>query len=560
MSRRKPVTPPSGRHRFLLGLFALSALLLSWRAIDQQLLQQETLQQKGRNWQLKTELQPAYRGEITDRHGTVLALSTPLVTFVANPKVLTAQDPNLPALAQALGLPLSRLQAKLKLNKNKYYAVLKKRLPPDQATHIQAVLKTHQIPGVRGEADTLHRYYPTSEIFSQIVGFANQRGQEGLELAYDEHLQGITGKVQVIRNGKGKAIQIHQQSRLAQDGKPLILSLDHRLQYIAYRELKAAVTRHQADSGSAVLLDVTSGEVLAMVNQPGYNPNDRSARQGPSLRNRAITDVFEPGSTMKPFIVAIALEHGQLQANSQVDTSGWITLGQRRIQDHTELGQIDLTTLLGRSSNEGAARIALSLDKTTLWQQLTQFGFGQSLHTGFPAEATGHLPHDSQWSRIDQASLAFGYGLSATTLQLARAYATLGNDGVRLPISLLKQDRPASGKRILSRDTARTVRQLLHRVASPGGTAPQAAVPGYPVAGKTGTVRKVRRGSYSEDRYRAIFVGLAPLEQPRLALAIVIDEPGAKEYYGGRVAGPVFANIMREALRLMQIPPTPEST
>jgi cell division protein FtsI (penicillin-binding protein 3) len=560
MKRKKSVTPYPGRPWFLLGLFALSALLLSWRAIDQQLLQGDSLQQKGLNWQIRTELQPAYRGEITDRHGTVLALSTPLVTFVANPKVLTAQDPSLPPLAQALGLSLSHLQEKLERHKNKYYMVLKKRLPPDQAAHIQTVLQTHQIPGVRGETDKPHRYYPTGEIFSQIVGFANQRGQEGLELAYNGHLQGITGKVQVIRDGKNKAIQIHQQSRLAQDGKPLTLSLDHRLQYIAYRELKAAVNQHQANSGSAVLLDVTSGEVLAMVNQPSYNPNDRSARQGARLRNRAITDVFEPGSTMKPFIVAAALEQGQLHADSQVDTSGWITLGKRRIQDHTELGRIDLTTLLGRSSNEGAARIALSLDKTTLWQQLTQFGFGQSLHTGFPAEATGHLPHDSQWSRIDQASLAFGYGLSATTLQLAQAYATLGNDGVQLPISLLKQDRPTSGKRILSSDTARTVRQLLHRVVSPGGTAPQAAIAGYPVAGKTGTVKKIRRGSYSDDRYRAIFVGLAPLDQPRLALAIMIDEPNAGEYYGGRVVGPVFANIMREALRLMQIPPAPQST
>lgn len=558
MSRKKKPTPTSvRRHWCILALFALIALLLSWRAIDQQLLQGDTLQQKGQSWQTRTEAQPAYRGEITDRHGTVLALSTPLVTFTANPQVLTAQDPHLPPLAQALGLSLDTLRNKLQQQAHKQYTVLKKRLPPDQAAHVQTILQTHQIQGVYSTPGTLHRYYPTGEIFSQIIGFANRHGQEGLEFAYDAHLRGIDGKLQVIQDGKGKAIQAHHQSHLAQDGKPLILSLDHRLQYITYRELKAAVTRHQAHSGSAVLLDVTNGEVLAMVNQPGFNPNDRSARRGPSLRNRAITDVFEPGSTMKPFIVATALEHGYLDADSQIDTRGWITLGARRIQDQTELGQISLTTLLGRSSNEGAAKIALSLNKTTLWQQLDQIGFGRSLHTGFPAEASGHLPHDSQWSRIEQASLAFGYGLSVTTLQLAQAYATLGNDGVRLPVSLLQQISPASGERILSTDTARTVRHLLRQVASPEGTAPQAAIPGYPVAGKTGTVRKIRRGGYSEDRYRAIFVGLAPLTRPRLALAIIIDEPRAGDYYGGRVAGPVFARIMREALRLMQIPPQP---
>lgn len=561
MSRKKtPTHSHVRRYWFVIGLFALSALLLSWRAVDQQLLQAEKLQQKGQGWQLYTEIQPAYRGEITDRHGTVLALSTPLVTFTANPRVLTTQNPHLPQLAQALGMPLSTLRHKLQQQAHKRYIVLKKRLPPDQADHVQSVLKTHSIQGVRSTKGTPHRYYPTGEIFSQIVGFANQRGQEGLEFAYDTRLQGSDGKLQVVRNGKRKAIQAHHMSRLARDGKPLKLSLDHRLQYIAYRELKAAVTRHQAHGGSAVLLDVTSGEVLAMVNQPGFNPNDRSARQGPSLRNRAITDVFEPGSTMKPFIVATALEQRQLDAGSQVDTRGWVTLGERRIQDHTELGQISLTTLLGRSSNEGAARIALNLDKTTLWQQLDQIGFGRSLNTGFPAEANGHLPHDSQWSRIDQASLAFGYGLSMTTLQLAQAYATLGNDGIRLPVSLLQQTKPVSGERVLSADTARTVRHLLRQVVSSTGTAPQAAIPDYLIAGKTGTVKKVRRGSYSEDRYHAIFVGLAPLAQPRLALAIVIDEPNAGDYYGGRVAGPVFARIMREALRLMQIPPAQQPT
>jgi len=559
MSHKKtPTSTHARRYWCLLGLFALSALLLGWRAIDQQLLQQDTLQQRGQNWQIHTETQTAYRGAITDRHGTVLALSTPLVTFSANPQVLTEQNPHLPQLARALGLSPSSLRNRLQGPAHKRYTVLKKRVPPDQATHVRTILQTHQIKGVDSTPGTLHRYYPTGEVFSQVIGFANQHEQEGLELAYDDHLRGTDGKLQVIRDGRKQAIQAHQTSHLARDGQPLRLSLDHRLQYIAYRELKAAVTRHQADSGSAVLLDVISGEVLAMVNQPGFNPNDRSARQGPSLRNRAITDVFEPGSTMKPLIVATALEHGHLTADSQIDTRGWITLGERRIQDQTELGQIDLTTLLGRSSNEGAARIALGLDKIILWQQLDQIGFGRSLETGFPAEASGRLPHDSQWSRMDQASLAFGYGLSATTLQLAQAYATLGNDGVRLPISLLQQTGPVSGERILRADTARTVRHLLRQVASPDGTAPQAAIPGYRVAGKTGTVRKVRRGGYSEDRYRAIFVGLAPLNRPRLALAIVIDEPSAGDYYGGRVAGPVFARIMREALRLMQIPP--EST
>ncbi len=540
-----------------LGLFALSALILGWRAIDQQLLQTAFLQDQGNRRHLAERTLPAYRGVITDRRGTVLALSTPLVSIAVDPRKLPTGRKQRAILAKALQIPLKTLQKKLKKHAKKHHIYLKKQVAPDHAAHILSNLKAAKITGVYLEKHKHKRFYPTGEAFSQIVGFTDyqDQGQEGLERLYNNTLQGQPGHKKVLRNGHGQAVQDLANSRLPIDGQTIVLSLDHRLQYIAYRELKAAVQQHNAIGGSAVLIDVRTGEVLAMVNQPGFNPNNGSARTGSKVRNRAITDVFEPGSTMKPLVVAAALETEKLQPDSLVDTNGHIQLGELSIQDSRELGKIDLTTLLGLSSNEGAARIALSLDKTELWYYLHHYGYGATLETGFPAEAKGHLPDYAKWSQIDQANLGFGYGLSGSTLHLAQAYAILANDGVRLPVSLIKQNRPPVGTRIMQAATAQEVRKLLRRVATPQGTAPQAAVPGYTVAGKTGTVKKIYRGQYSTDRHRSIFVGMAPLEQPRLALAVVLNEPRNGEYYGGRVAGPVFSKVMGEALRLINVPP-----
>ena len=488
----------------------------------------------------------------------MLAVSTPLQAIAADPRVLHPDHPRLGILAKAISMPIAKLQTQLRRYANKHHVYLKKKVPPDRAQHVMTVVKHADIPGVYLEQKH-QRFYPAGEIFSQIIGFTDYRdqGQEGLERQYDAQLRGQTGYQRLLRDGKRKAVQRLPNSTLPQDGQSLALSLDHRLQYIAYRALKTAVQQHHARSGSVVLLDVRTGEVLAMVNQPSFNPNDGQARTGAGVRNRAITDIFEPGSTMKPFIVAIALETGQLTPDSQIDTQGHVQLGHLKIRDSREFGHMPLTTLLGRSSNEGAAKIALLLDKAELWQQLHRFGFGQDLATGFPAEASGHLSDYGNWSPIDQASLAFGYGLSTSALQLTQAYATLANDGIRLPVSLHKQDRPPVGQRVLAAETAEAVRTLLREVVGPQGTAPQAVVPGYQVAGKTGTVKKLRGKTYSTDQYQAIFVGMAPLAAPRLALTVVIDEPRNGEYYGGRVAGPVFAEIMREALRLLNIAPIP---
>lgn len=545
----------------MLGLFSLSALILSWRAIDQQLLQKAFLQDQGNRRHLAERSLVAYRGVITDRRGTVLALSTPLVSIAVDPRKLSTDRKQRAILAKALKIPLASLQKKLKKHAKKHHLYLKKHIPPDYAAHINKTLKAAKITGFYLETHKSKRFYPTGEVFSQIVGFTDyqDQGQEGLERLYHTTLQGQPGLKIVLRNGQGQAVQDSANSRLPIDGQNLVLSLDHRLQYIAYRELKTAVQHHNAIGGSAVLLDVHTGEVLAMVNQPGFNPNDGNARTGSKVRNRAITDIFEPGSTMKPLVVAAALETETIQPDSLIDTHGHIQLGALSIRDSRELGKIDLATLLGLSSNEGAARIALRLDKTELWYYLQQYGFGESLATGFPAEASGHLPDYAKWSQIDQANLGFGYGLSGSTLHLAQAYAILANDGIRLPVSLIKQDRPPTGTRVLHAETARVVRKLLHRVATPQGTAPQAAVPGYSVAGKTGTVKKIYRGTYSTDRHRSIFVGMAPLEQPRLVLAVILNEPRNGEYYGGRVAGPVFAKVMGEALRLMNVPPNKDN-
>jgi cell division protein FtsI (penicillin-binding protein 3) len=403
------------------------------------------------------------------------------------------------------------------------------------------------------------RYYPTGEVFAHVLGFTNaeDRGQEGLERAWDRELRGEPGVKRVLRDGRGRVVDDVENIRSPRDGRNLALSLDARLQYIAYRELKAAVHRHRAIGGSAVVLDVRTGEVLAMVNQPGYNPNaDRSNRNG-RLRNRAITDVFEPGSTMKPFAVAAALEQGVVGPDSIVDTTpGYFKVGPLTVRDHHPLGRIDLTTLLARSSNVGVARLALSLDKAAWWHSLDALGLGHAPGIGFPAETGGHLLHFREWVPVDQATLAYGYGISVSTLQLARAYMTLANDGVVLPVTLLRRDEVPHGQRVFSERTAVDVRYMLEAVVSDKGTAPRAAIPGYRVAGKTGTVKKLSRdGGYSEDRYRAVFVGMAPVTRPRLVMAVMIDEPRGKVYYGGAVAAPVFARVMGEALRLLNVPP-----
>ena len=557
--RREEKSLPSyaGRRYTVLTLFVLAVCALVWRAVDQQILEKDFLQSEGADRYLATVEVPAHRGLITDRRGDVLALSTPVDSIAANPRVLGADTQRILVLAKALKIDPEQLRTRLVRYSRRHFVYLKRRLPPAEAAHVMDVVKAHEIPGVHIDRE-YKRFYPAGEVFGHVLGIANvdDEGQEGLELAFDDVLRGEIGAKLVLRDGRRQVVDDVENIRSPRAGNHLALSLDRRLQFIAYRELKAAVKRNRAISGSLVLLDVRTGEVLAMVNQPSYNPNgDRSNRAG-RLRNRALTDVFEPGSTMKPFTIAAALDKGVIRADSIIDTApGHFRVGALPVKDSKNLGAIDVATILRRSSNVGAAKIALAMDRRDLWKTMDRLGFGASVQTGFPGEVAGQLNDYRRWAKIDQATLSFGYGISVTTLQLAQAYAALANDGLRVPVTLLKRDHAPEGVPVFSRRSAAAVRQMLESVATVDGTAPEAAVMGYHVSGKTGTVKKFGRDGYSDDRYVSLFAGMAPAQQPRFAMAVMLNEPRGKKFYGGQVAGPVFSAVMAEALRLMNVAP-----
>jgi cell division protein FtsI (penicillin-binding protein 3) len=412
------------------------------------------------------------------------------------------------------------------------------------------------IPGVYLQRE-YHRFYPAGEVTGHLLGFTDidDHGQEGLELAYDSWLAGESGFKRVLRDRRGNTIEVEQVEPL-REGQPLELSLDLRIQYLAYRELKQAVQANSAKSGSIVVIDVTTGEVLAMANQPSFNPNDRSEFRPARYRNRAVTDIFEPGSSIKPFVLAAALESGDFKTNSTVDTSpGFFKVGSKVIQDKHNLGNISLATVLTKSSNVGASKIAMQLESRYLWSVFARFGFGALTGSGFPAESAGLLANYNSWRPIAQATMAYGYGMSVTLLQLTEAYATLANNGVHLPISLLRQTEVPKGETVVSPATSRALIEMLETVVADGGTGTRAAVTGYRVAGKTGTSWKADAGGYSEDRYVSVFAGLAPATAPRLAIVVMIDEPSAGKFYGGDVAAPVFSSVMAGTLRLLALAP-----
>jgi cell division protein FtsI (penicillin-binding protein 3) len=546
-----------GRRYTVIGLFVVMGAVLVWRAFDQQIMERDFLQSEGADRYLARVEVVAHRGLVTDRRGDVLALSTPVDSIAANPRLVRADAQQLAALAKALGMSKDVLADRLSRFRHKHFVYLKRRLPPAEAEHVMAVVKAHGLRGVHRERE-YKRYYPAGEVFGHVVGFTNvdDRGQEGVELAFDQALRGRPGAKRVLRDGRRQAVDDVENIASPRSGDHIALSLDQRLQFTAYRELKAAVKRHGARSGSLVILDTRTGEVLAMVNQPSFNPNASRSNRNGRLRNRAATDVYEPGSTMKPFVVAAALDLGMIQADTQIDTSpGYFRVGAAQVKDSRNLGVIDIETILRRSSNVGVGKIALDLDKRDLWQVMDRLGFGRMPQSGFPGEAAGHLSDAHRWARIDQATLAFGYGISLSTLQLAQAYAVLANDGVLLPLSLLKRAETPRGQRVFSADTAQIVRRMLESVTSVDGTAPQAAVAGYRVAGKTGTVKKLGTDGYSDDRYVALFAGIAPAEDPRVAMVVMIDEPAGDRYYGGQIAGPVFSAVMAETLRLLNVAP-----
>lgn len=550
------------RRHLLSAVFVLGGVLLVWRAVDKQVLESDFLQSKGEERYIETVEIEAHRGMITDRRGDVVAMSTPVDTIAANPRLLSASNEKLMPLAQALEMSLAQLKKIISSSSSTYYVRLKRKLQPSEADYVLAVAKANGLKGLYKER-SYRRYYPMHEVFSHVVGFTDyeDKGQEGLERVFDEQLAGLPGKKRVLRDGRRQVVEDIENIQMAEDGKHLALSLDARLQYIAYRELKSAVSKNSAISGSAVVLDVKTGEVLAMVNQPGYNPNGNRSSKNGRLRNRAVTDTFEPGSTMKPFVVAAALDFDEVSIGELIDTApGYFKVRGGVVKDHDVLGEIDLDTLLAKSSNVGAAKLAMRLDSEQYYDFLKRLGFGEPVTFDFPAETSGVLPHWSGWAEIEKATISFGYHLSTNTMQLARAYAALANDGVAVPLTLLKRgDEKIEGRRVFEADSAKAVRQMLTKVVQPGGTATQAAVSNYQVAGKTGTAKKIAvEGGYADDRYVALFAGLAPADNPRLAMVVMVDEPKGKHYYGGLVAGPVFSKTMSEALRLMNVKPDAE--
>ena len=543
----------ANRSVVVLVFFGLAATSLLARAVHLQILNKDFLNDQADSRHLRTEAITAHRGTITDRHGEPLAISTPVDSIWANPKELAGAVDRLPKLAHVLGVESQVLMNRVTREMNKEFVYLKRHLTPDQARRVLAL----DLPGVNVQRE-YRRYYPAGEVTGHLVGFTNidDKGLEGLELAFNHWLSGEAGKKRVLKDRLGRSIEDVESIRPPKPGKELRTSIDLRLQYVAYRALKAAIQRFSADSGSIVILDVQTGEVLAIANQPTYNPNDRLQFVPDRYRNRAITDIFEPGSSIKPLVVAAALESGHYQPNSIVDTSpGYFMVGAKTIEDTRNLGRVSLATILSRSSNVGMSKIAMNLEPDQLWSTMTRFGLGALTSSGFPGESAGLLTHFNHWQEISQATLAYGYGVSVTPLPLAQAYSALGNDGIVQPVSLVALDEAVPGTRVLDPETANSVRRMLEEVVRPGGTGSKAKVTGYRVAGKTGTAWKFAAGGYSKDKYLSVFAGLAPASDPRLATVVVIDEPKGELYYGSDVAAPVFADVMTESLRLMAVPP-----
>ena len=535
-------------------MLGLGGASLVARAVYLQVIDQAFLEKQGDARMLRKAQLSANRGMILDRNGEALAVSTPVDTVWADPRKLAEAPQDFPKLAKALDRDPQWLARRVTGSLDREFVYLVRHMRPQDAARVKAL----DIPGV----DTLReyrRYYPAGEVTGHLLGFTNvdDVGQEGLELAYDQWLGGVPGQKIVMRDSLGHAIEDIERISAPRPGQDLYTSIDLRVQYLAYRELKAAVQANKARAGTIVVLDIATGEVLAMVNQPTFNPNDREQYAASRYRNRATNDFLEPGSSMKPFIVAAAMETGRYHADTLIDTSpGMMRVGIKTVKDHSNLGTIDVTTVLAKSSNVGAAKIALSLKPGEMWGTLDALGFGRVTGSGFPGESTGILTGYEHWRPIGQATMSYGYGLSVTPLQLAQAYAILGAGGVRRPVSLRRVEVPPAGERVLPEPVATELVRILESVVSSEGTARRAAVMGYRVSGKTGTAWKASQaGGYSTNKYLAIFGGVVPASNPRLAAVVIVDEPSAGSYYGGEVAAPVFASVMSGALRLLAIPP-----
>ncbi len=540
------------RARFVLGSLALAFAALGGRALYLQGLNNDFLQQRGEARYARTIALTATRGMITDRHGEPLAISTPVESVWASPSDFAANSAQLRELARCIDADPVELARKLADAKGDF-VYLKRQLPPEQAAKAVQL----NIPGVFLQRE-YRRYYPAGEVTAHLIGFTNvdDRGQEALELAFEDTLAGKAGSRRVIKDRLGRIVEDVESIHTPRPGRDLALSIDAKIQYLAFRELKRAVETNRAKAGGIVVLDAQTGEILALANLPSFNPNNRDKLEPKRTRNRVVTDLFEPGSTLKPFTAAVALDSHLFRPETVIQTApGTLTIGPATIHDAHPGGAMTVSQVIQKSSNVGSAKMALALPAEKMWTLFSQVGFGVPPQSGFPGEVAGRLRAHASWRPIEQATMSYGHGISVSLLQLARAYLIFARSGEMVPVTLVKRDTPAVAEGVISAETALAVRRMLEMAVLPGGTAPRAQIAGYRVAGKTGTAHKLEGGEYAADKYYASFVGFAPATSPRLIVAVMIDEPSAGQYYGGTVAAPVFSSVMAGALRLLAVPP-----
>ncbi|RTZ58176.1 MAG: penicillin-binding protein 2 [Gammaproteobacteria bacterium] len=545
---------PGGARRFFALTLVLGIMgLLGLRAFQLQVADHNFLQGQADARSLRTITVQPMRGMITDRNGRPLAVSAPVDSVAADPVKLAASPTRFRELEKALGMGRGEIQKKLKRYKGKRFMWLKRQLVPEQAEKVDAL----NIAGVWLKRD-FKRYYPFSYMASHVVGFTgtDNVGLEGLERAYDEALRGVPGKQRVLKDMTGRIIERVENLQSGVPGENVVSSIDSRLQYIASRELYTAVKKHKARGGSVVVLDVNTGEILAMANEPGYNPNNRKGVSARAFQNRAVNYTYEPGSTMKTFTILSALSDNLVNAESRIDTSpGYLQIGRFTVHDHTNMGMLTVSLVLKKSSNVGAAKIADRLSNERMWKTLDLAGFGHAPGSGLPGESKGRLPNYSGWKRSEKITMAYGYHIAVTPLQLARAYGVIARGGRQFPVTILKHEEPVDGEQVFDPKKVAQLTRMLEGVVEKGGTAPLAAVDHYQVAGKTGTAHKIKHGAYSKKDYVGSFAGFAPSSHPRLVVAVMIDEPSNGKHFGGDVAGPVFRNVMAESLRLLNVEP-----
>lgn len=545
------------RFRLMVALLGLMVAAICWRIIDLQVVDRDFLKGQGDARSLRHIPIPAHRGLITDRNGEPLAVSTPVTTLWANAKEMQSAKEKWPALAAALGQDPKALAERLEAQANKEFIYLVRGLTPEQG---QAVLDL-KVPGVYG-IEEFRRFYPAGEVTAHMVGFTDidDHGREGVELAYDEWLAGVPGKRQVIKDRRGRLIKDVQVTKNAKAGKPLALSIDLRLQYLANRELRNAIIENGAKAGSLVIMDVKTGEILAMVNQPTYNPNNRRNLQPAMMRNRAMIDVFEPGSTMKAISMSAAIETGRWKPSDTVEVyPGSLQIGKYTIKDvsKSEGPVLDLTGILINSSNVGMSKVAFDIGGETIFRLAQKVGLGQDTGLGFPGERVGNLPNYREWRKAETATLSYGYGISVTAIQLVHAFSALANNGRLAPLTLIKTDKMPQTTQVLPEAVAKTMQGMLQQVIEAPRGVFRAQVPAYHVGGKSGTARKTSVGTkgYAENSYRSLFAGFGPMSDPRYAIVVVIDEPTKAGYFGGLVSAPVFSRVMSGTLRLMNVTP-----